>query len=72
MPDIPAREHEELLPGLQYGGRGPGGEYYIKDMGRGVSDSIWIRESTNGRLLWTPEDFEAIAEDIRVRGRGRG
>lgn len=44
--------------GIHYGGRGPGGEYYSKDLGDGLSSvSLW----TEGEESWTPEELEAIA-----------
>lgn len=58
-------EPKELRPGLLYGGRGPGGEYYSKDTGRDYGD-VWVRESD--RQVWTAEDFEAIAAHMRKRG----
>ena len=43
--------------GIAYGGRGPGGEYYSKN----VDDLASITISTEGEESWSPEELEAIA-----------
>ena len=49
---------EPLLPdGVTYGGRGPGGEYYSKDVDALCSHSVW----TEGEESWTADELEAIA-----------
>jgi hypothetical protein len=49
---------EPRLPaGLTYGGEGPGGEYYSKDIDGLSSISLW----TKGQESWTAEELRAIA-----------
>jgi len=49
--------------GITYGGRGPGGEFYSKDLDSLRSISLWT-ECAEGES-WTPEELEAIAAHKR-------
>ena len=51
--------NEPNLPdGIDYGGEGPGGEYYTKEVDDLSSISIW----TKGEEHWTAEELRAIAD----------
>lgn len=60
-------ESGEIAPGVYYGGRGLGGEYYFKN--EYDVDSLWVHNGTT--QVWTPEELEAIAADMRRRRRER-
>lgn len=52
-----------ILPdGITYGGKGPGGEYYSKDVDALSSHSLW----TEGEENWTANELEAIAKHKRL------
>lgn len=54
-----AMDSEPKLPvGVTYGGSGPGGEFYSKDVDDLHSHSLW----TKGDDSWTAAELRAIAE----------
>lgn len=58
-------DHVEIVPGVYYGGSGPGGEYYYIDCDNDETESIWVRDEK--MQIWTPEILEAIVTDMRTR-----
>lgn len=60
------RDAEQRLAslGISYGGRGPGGEFYTKDIDDLASISVW----TAGEESWTADELEAIAAHKRLIG----
>jgi len=65
----PTEPGHELLPDLTYDGSGPGGENYSKQWGEWETATIWTLERCGGELVgvWSPEELEAIAADMRLR-----
>ena len=50
--------NEPKLPeGITYGGEGPGGEFYSKEVDSFHAHSIW----TKGEESWTGDELQAIA-----------
>ena len=50
-----------LPPGIEYGGRGPGGEHYSMEINPLISVILW----TEGEDSWTADELEAIAHHKR-------
>jgi len=63
----PVSDGEELRPGVVYR-CGPGAELYSKQYNALESETIFLRHGEE--TVWTADDLEAIAADMRARQRG--